>query len=553
MRALPEGWKRALQNPSSKKIILLTINFSGAHALGTPHLATKSRSFRFATQKVDVLSSFTNLKYPFLPYLLETPEVTESFSQHERRFEISQTTLRISGAAGINDLFDDYDFGVTARLDLYSPSIPNLERTFLLAAGVLTSPVFERSDSMLQIDLIDSGADIDVTYPPEPYSLVDFGDAPDRVIGARSPQTIVGPFPRDIRADPVNERDDGKSSLFCLATGGSRPVTKYPDVVKVNGTQSSDYTIRDYVSESGKTYVLIQFNTWLDNGSIVTASGGVGITENNPILFLLDFAQRRLISQSSDGNVTVDFDSRAFVPTSDALNLLRDWDAEDFSVIWNSSGSVKQIIENLLLQTDIVPGFKYGQFDAIRVLQRSPESIMSLGRGLWFRLPNVKRTDQYVFNNFELLCGRKLASSSDSNGAPEIRIPVNKDEPTTDPRIRDILARSVRRYGTRPQQVNLLDLNVQRNDKGVAVDCEEGRIVGNVLAIVHSFVPRPHRYFADWYRSFSMRMNQVVKLTDSTQRNVDNLKTRLSSRSITVTGPFLTFENHRGEVALDQQ
>lgn len=512
--ALPRNWQLGLQAHAPRLTWLLTVNVLGLEPTGEPHLALRAGSERYASDTDVRLTVADRDPVPFWPHLTELPEVTTTLALQDRRVEVTEATCAVSSAAGLGDLLAGRGGGqrATARLDLALTDRMNLSEVLLMSAGKVTGPPrIDRRLGNVSFSITDGDPDNTAPFDPAgiPITLLSFPDAPAESIG-QPRRVIMGPFPNELRCPWV-------SANICYL---GEPVGKVgPTRFFADGTPiSAAPRVAALPDATGK------FQFWglvfddpprRQDGSLpwITASGGVGQSDINPVIFLLEIV----------GGMRLSPDARASLQQSPV----------DFSLLFYRSGAnvLELVRDQILPQTELVLGFFHGQVQIYRLLaEDTPTMALGVGTGLRYRLPvqgaetNVSR----VWNRFQVNCGRNLAGATETSLLSIVR---DKDHGAA--AIKALLAQSERDYGPQTlEPVEALDLAVATDERGVRT-CPSGERLADLMAYLYARPGRPHQYRAEWLEGLSIDLNTRVLLTDPSER-LSRHETRLVQKTISL-------------------
>jgi hypothetical protein len=524
---IPRHWWPLLSSPHVPKILLCTISPDGRDPIAERHLALESTSIRAATTTVHVVCAAADVTLPFWPTLLNWPAVDYQLSLEDKRLQISQFDVRLSKDSGLVELLlrlggavsataqGTGTIGATARLELIAPGL-DLSESLLLVAGP-AHPTLDRRDGGVTLRVTDGDPDRAVTYPPDLISDAEFPGAPLRSRG-RSAQVIVGGMPEAVVCEPIDELADGTSTRFLVSIPA---MTALPTRIARNGTSIDGGLARARQSRtpSGRTYTELVLDVPASPDDEITASGGIGLSRDHPILFLL-----------AQAGYSVSASARA------VLNQLA---AFDFSVLVNQSGAVLDILRKLVDQTTLVGGFRHGTYTVMDLARPGPTAALGIGTGLLYRLPNQSglSTAVAVYNSFRVLCGRNHAASSSALPTPLLEI---RRDPSHGPQaIRTLLAQSQALYGVRAMDpVPAYDLTVTVDADGTATDCPAGRALADLIASLYCRRRTRVAYkAAGWNRRvMALELGQRLEITDDNE-GLNAAPARLTGWRLTATGP----------------
>ncbi len=520
---LPPGYSTRLQAPTTPKVWLLTLSPDGLDPTDPyNHLATQPGVVRVATATCAVRETLTGIDWPFPGYLTDWPNVTYSLAIEQRRAEIPQVTVRVLASAGLAQLIEDRGGGLqmTYRLDLWIPGIA-LEHLMNWMAGYVSTPTYDSVTGGVSLTLTDGDPRRSVTWP-QPFTHDEFLDAPQDTLDGPAMQAIIGAYPDAVDCPPIDLDRDGNSRRFFVSVGQQGAG---PSEIQKAGVPFTAARVETAVSDGEQAipYLQIVTDDPVAPTEAITCSGGVGITDADPLRILADIG--------------------GYQWTAEALALLSALDPLAYSYLANVSGPILDAIRGLVPETPFAFTSRHGKLHLIPLLAEAPQVILGLGTGLLFPLAQQPdRTDErYLWNRFKLNCGR-----NETTGTPLYT--VYRDwQHCRSAAMSRWLYESERLYGPRtmPNDASgYLDLAVQMDAQANPIGCAAGEDLADLLALVHAFQCRQRAYQANWYDGLTADLGWLVELTESAQ-GILAQRARVAMQTIAATGPLLTLHVER--------
>ena len=536
-------WKPLLQCPTVPKIQILSISPDGLDpdVYGPGHLATEPGVIRCATHRGVVIRDASGQVWPFWPWISDWIPVERDMVVEDRRAEIPDAPAAILGSAGLARILTERGSGLTAtyRLDLWAPGVP-LEQVINLQAGRLRDPAWDALDGTFSCTLSDGAPEVSASYPA-PITQDQFPDAPFQTQQTLSLQTIIGKQPDNTGTAAIDTVDLGTTPK----TYGSRTflvhastwMTDPPTAVFDNGVplSSDKWQIINSVTQdlTATRYTAIVLTTAVDATHTITCSGGTGITDTDPMTFLLAQANLKL--------------------TPEAQQLLIGVEPLDFQLILNNTGAIvggNGILDTQVLpQTEFCGTYLHGRYHLYELLAETPSMPLGIGSGLRFALSTqpAKTDPTRVYNVLTLRCGRDLLA-----GTPLFTI--YRDATHGSPAIQAMLTESQRRYGRRPfpdqgdaidnsDQLTsgypALDVAVQYDADSNPIGSLAGEVLADLLVTVHAFQRDQRAYQMTWWHGMTAQLNWGVPLTEPRYELAD-APSRITQWILSATGPQST-------------
>lgn len=527
MRELDSTWRRALAAPGSRKVILATIvvgrDFRRAFR---GHPARIPGALRYATaSNVTAVSEEDGGTFPFWPFIARWPDIEYVLAPEQRRAEIPAIALNLLANAEFDERFLMPTRGGPAaflRVDLWTDGVP-LERTIPLLVGGITDTRRSGIDGAVTLEATDGDALTGRQFPPGNLVLTrdDFPDAADDVIGRARRQFIYGPFPFDVLCTPI----DGLTGTIRRLYLCDHALDGLPTQARIGGEiYRGPYAlnaITRHSPSSGSPYTEISFGdpnnpipiSELGYSGVVTVSGGVGISNRNAVMALME-------------------DYAGYVMSREAKSILSNLNF-NLNILLNSPANVLDIVTRRILpQTDMVGTFRGGEFQIYRLLSQSPSRSMSPGDGLrdFVRDGDSETSINDVHNVIEVRYGRVAGSGALNPFAPVV---ISK---SSGGRIGRLLGASQSMYGPRTLALQASDLGTDASGRPVG-PTRLGELVAQLCAFVH----RKFTYDAEWLDGMEVDLNWLVRLTDPAN-SLSGTKTRVVKKRILPTGPRITFQ-----------
>jgi hypothetical protein len=249
----------------------------------------------------------------------------------------------------------------------------------------------------------------------------------------------------------------------------------------------------------------------------ITCYNGYGLMEPRPILFLLNF-----------GNYKI---------SSDTYNILASYPME-MSVLNTASDSVMKIVkERLMLQTPYILYFKHG-VGRLMTLSGIPTGYeLGIGSGLSsFTGTSIEKTElSAVINALEIEYKRNIFSTQDISAAQLTYVMDRYRCPN--PVLADKLEASEKQYGRRYSSMQFADVITNDGNVPSTIPIIAEAILGNTYK-EHASYP----YSAPMYPGFFIPLNASLSISDPTI-NLDSINVRLIQKKIsTSNGLTLTFQ-----------
>lgn len=513
---LPLTWQRRLTLNEPPIVVLVLVNLHGADpTLAPAEFALLPGTYRLATERADV--SCDGVTVPFGPWVTAWPVMQERYAPHDRRYEIAESTIGVSGGSGLAAAFLDAGGGqnATCQVLLWSTRMRIEDAILRLAGPVRGVPSLAERNGPVEFTVTDGDPDRVVEFPAGAIDRDDFPDVPDHIAGQRDRQWIIGPrYWFQVGAIQI----DADGLVYYLHEGEFRaPPTQFWNL-GAPLTYAPRVEVR-FGAASGRPYTCLVFTEkpTTPDGLVpsVSCAGGQGVDELHPILFLLEtVGGYRLTARARQ--------AIAQTPFSQA-------------VLANVRSDVRKVVtEQLVPQTDLVLSFRHGMVDAIPLAATQSEMRLGIGYGLRYRLANQDAESPLssVYNAFTIECGRRLGGSGSY-------VTIVRDAQHGSEEIRALCARSERAFGRRAITWPALDLGVVPTDARTFA-CPGGELLGDVLVRAHAFPYRPHAYRASWLEGVAVEIGQRVYLTDPAEGLADAPVT-VVGRSVLPTGINLSF------------
>lgn len=509
---LPLDWQRYLKISSPQLALLVTIDPSGRDpSTSTPHLAEQPGVIRAALDPMNVAGAAHDL--PFGPWLLEWPDLVERYVPQDRRAEIADASLVVSGGARLLEALASGSGRPTCRIDLIAPGMPLSSCLPRLAGPIRGQPQGSDIDGRVGITVADGDPERSVSWPPGPIDLADYPGAPAHVAGNSQQQAVFGPYPQRVACHQID--DAGLLYHVHLGVATQPPSRFYSYGTLIEETPAVETA---YTASSRRPYTRLRFKSRppTPDGlqTSITCSGGVGLVERNPILHLLE-------------------DVGGFAVTERARRVLEQ-SPFVFDLLYDVQGDVLDLaLEQLIPQTDLVARWRRNRIDVLPLRAAAAEFRIGLGQGLVYRIPrdDGQIDDGSVFNAFEILCGRNA-----STGAH--RLAILRDSEHGPTQSRALCERSRRAHGRKFTQWEALDLSVVQTPEG-QMYCPSGELLGDVLVAAHALPWRPLTYRASWLEGMALEVGDGVLLSDPDERFTD-VPAVVSAHAISATGVDVT-------------